>query len=157
MPIPSNGVITMHFETLAHAIHVVGIELRTTNLEAMQTIPPHWQRFAAEGVMGRISGRLSDEVYAVYTHFENAGHNNLGLYSLVIGAAAPASVSVPEGMVRVVVPASRRAVFEVEHGRPDLVGPKWVDIWGHTDLPKTFIAEFERYGPDGSILISIGL
>ena len=147
----------MHMEPLTQAIHVVGIELRTSNLEAMQTIPPHWQRFATEGVLGQITSRLSDEVYAVYTHFENAGSNNQGLYSLVLGAAVPASAAVPPDMVRVVVPASRRAVFEVEHGRQDLVGPKWMEIWARTDLPKTFIAEFERYSSDGSILISIGL
>lgn len=147
----------MHLEPLAQAIHVVGIELRTTNLEAMQTIPPHWQRFSAEGVLGHIKGRLSDEVYAVYTHFENAGSNNQGLYSLVIGTAVPASAGVPPGMVRVVVPASKRAVFAVEPGRHDLVGPTWMEIWGRTDLAKTYIAEFERYSPDGTIQISIGL
>ncbi len=147
----------MHMETLTQAIHVVGIELRTNNLEAMQTIPPHWQRFATEGVLGQLQSRLSDEVYAVYTHFENAGSNNQGLYSLVLGAAVPAGAGVPPGMVRVVVPASMRAVFEVEPGRQDLVGPKWMEIWGHTELPKTFIAEFERYSPDGNIQISIGL
>ncbi|MDT7513615.1 GyrI-like domain-containing protein [Rhodoferax mekongensis] len=147
----------MYMEPLTQAIHVVGIELRTSNLEAMQTIPPHWQRFSAEGVLGQITGRLSDEVYAVYTHFENAGSNNQGLYSLVIGAAVPASACVPPGMVRVVVPASKRAVFAVEPGRQDLVGPKWMEIWARTDLPKTYIAEFERYSPDGTIQISIGL
>jgi len=36
----------MHTRTLDQAITVIGIELRTTNLDAMQTIPPLWQRFA---------------------------------------------------------------------------------------------------------------
>jgi predicted transcriptional regulator YdeE len=147
----------MYTEPLTHAIHVVGIELRTSNLDALQTIPPHWQRFAAEDVLARIPDKRDDSVYAVYTHFENAGSNNLGLYSLVIGAAVPATAEVPAGMVRVVVPASLRAVFEVERGRPDLVGPKWMEIWSRTELAKTFIAEFERYSPNGDIQISIGL
>lgn len=60
-------------------------------------------------------------------------------------------------MVRVVIPASKRAVFEVEPGRVDLVGAKWMEIWGNTELPKTFIAEYERYSADGKIAISIGL
>ena len=147
----------MHTEALAQAIHVVGIELRTTNLEAMQTIPPHWQRFGQEEVLAHIPAKLDGDVYAVYTHFENAGANNTGLYSLVIGAAVPASADVPAGMVRVVIPASRRAVFEVEPARFEQVGPTWVEIWGRTDLAKTFIAEFERYSADGRIAISIGL
>ncbi|MDR7307251.1 effector binding domain-containing protein [Rhodoferax saidenbachensis] len=147
----------MKTEQLSQAIHVVGIELRTTNLEAMQTIPPHWQRFGQEEVLAHIPAKLNADVYAVYTHFENAGLNNTGLYSLVIGAPVPASAEVPAGMVRVVIPASQRAVFEVEPARFDLVGAKWMEIWGHTELAKTFIAEYERYSADGKIAISIGL
>ncbi len=147
----------MKTELLSQAIHVVGIELRTTNLEAMQTIPPHWQRFGQDEVLAHIPAKLNVDVYAVYTHFENAGLNNTGLYSLVIGAAVPATAEVPAGMVRVVIPASKRAVFDVEPARFDLVGAKWMEIWGHTTLAKTFIAEYERYSADGKIAISIGL
>lgn len=147
----------MKTEPLTHAIHVVGIELRTTNLVAMQTIPPHWHRFGKEEVLAHIPAKLNGDVYAVYTHFENAGSNNTGLYSLVIGAPVRASAEVPAGMVRVVIPASKRAVFDVEPNRFDLVGAKWMEIWGHTELAKTVIAEFERYSADGTIVISIGL
>jgi predicted transcriptional regulator YdeE len=138
------------------ALHVIGIELRTSNAEAMQTIPAHWQRFSQEGVLARIAGRASDDIYAVYTHFENAGRDNGGLYSLVIGARAPAGASVPAGMVRVVAPASRRAVFPVEKGRFDLVGAAWQEIW-RTPLAKTFIADYEHYGADGGIEILVGI
>lgn len=145
------------FAPLAQAITVIGIELRTSNAVAMQTIPPHWQRFAQEGVLDALPTKLGNDVFAVYTHFENAGSNNTGLYSLVIGAAVPPEVPVPAGMVRVVVPASPRAVFAVEAGRFDLVGAAWQTIWAHTELPKTFIAEYEQYLPNGEIRISIGL
>jgi predicted transcriptional regulator YdeE len=139
------------------AIHVIGIELRTTNQEAFQTIPPHWKRFTDEGVPGRIAGKLSDEVYAVYTHFQNAGRNNQGIYSLVLGVPVDAAAPVPPGCTRVVVPASPRAVFPVEKGRFDLVGAKWREIWTRGDLAKTFIADFERYRPNGEIDILIGI
>lgn len=127
----------MHASTLAQAITVIGIELRTTNLQAMQTIPPLWQRFSQEGVLAAIPQRLNDDVLAVYTHFENAGASNTGVYSLVIGAAVPATAPVPEGMVRVVIPASQRVEFAVPAGRFDLVGPAWQTIWAHTELPKS--------------------
>jgi predicted transcriptional regulator YdeE len=154
---PSTPVFPLHADTLAQAITVVGIELRTTNLQAMQTIPPHWQRFSQEGVLASISQRVNDDVFAVYTHFENAGANNTGLYSLVIGAAVPADAPVPAGMVRVVIPASLRMEFAVPAGRFDLVGAAWHDIWGHTELPKIYVAEYEHYRVNGDIAISIGL
>jgi predicted transcriptional regulator YdeE len=69
----------------------------------------------------------------------------------------PAGAPLPAGMVRAVIPASQRAVFEVPSGRHDLVGTAWQDIWQRTGLRKTFIAEYERYQPDGRIEISIGL
>jgi predicted transcriptional regulator YdeE len=139
------------------ALHVIGIELRTTNEEAFQAIPMHWKRFTEEGVPGRVGGKQSDDVYAVYTNFQNAGRNNQGLYSLVLGVPVDAAAAVPQGFTRVVVPASRRAVFPVEKGRFDLVGAKWQEIWKRTDLAKTFIAEVERYLPDGQIDILIGI
>ena len=146
-----------HVETLADALTVIGIELRTNNLEAAQTIPPHWQRFTQEGVLTHIPAKRGDDVFAVYTHFEHAGRDNTGLYSLVIGAVVAADAPVPAGMVRVVVPASARAVFGVGKGRFDLVGPAWQAIWQRSDLAKTFIAEYEQYHADGGICISIGL
>jgi predicted transcriptional regulator YdeE len=142
---------------LDEAIHVIGIELRTTNEEAFQTIPPHWKRFTEEDVSGRIAGKQSGDVYAVYTHFQNAGRNNQGLYSLVLGVPVDAAATVPQGLTRVVVPASLRAVFPVEKGRFDLVGAKWQEIWQRGDLAKTFIADIERYRPDGEIDILIGI
>lgn len=138
-------------------LHIFGIELRTSNNEAIQTIPPHWQRFAEEAVLARIPGKVSDEVYAVYTDFEHAGSSNQGTYSLIIGARVQAGTPLPEGLARAVIPASQRAVFPVEKGRFDLVGAKWQEIWGRTDLEKTFIAEYERYSAGGEIDIFIGI
>lgn len=146
-----------HFEPLADAITVIGIELRTSNTVAEQTIPPLWQRFSQENVMAVIGNKCGDDVFAVYTHFENAGSNNTGLYSLVLGAAVAPDAPVPAGMVRVVVPASPRAVFGVEKGRFDWVGAAWQTIWQRTDLAKTFIAEYEQYHANGDITVSIGL
>lgn len=147
----------MHITQQAHDIHVIGIELRTNNGEAMHSIPPLWQRFAEEGVAARVPGKLSDEVYAVYTHFENAGRNNEGQYSLIIGAPVAAGTSAPQGMLAALIPASKRAVFAVEGGRFDQVGLTWQTIWGRSDLRKTFIAEYERYSASGAIDIFIGL
>lgn len=147
----------MHIEQQDAALRIIGIELRTSNHEAMQTIPPHWQRFTEEDVLARIPGKLSDEVYAVYTHFENAGVNNEGLYSLIIGAPVDSAQAVPAGMNHAVLPVSPRAVFPVPTGRPDQVGAVWQTIWQRDDLPKAFVADCERYRADGRIDILIGL
>ena len=141
------------------ALHVVGIALRTHNGEAFETIPAHWAAFSQAQLAARLPHRLSDDVYAVYTNFENAGIDNSGCYTLVIGHAVPGHWAElpPEGLTHVVAPASTRAVFPVEKGRFDLVGAEWQTIWQRTDLKKTTLADYERYQPDGSIDIHIGL
>lgn len=147
----------MHITEQDQAIHVFGIELRTSNDEAMQTIPPHWQRFSQQAVLADIPGKISDDVYAVYTNFDHAGSNNRGVYSLILGAQVHPHTPLPQGLARAVIPASRRAVFPVEKGRFDLVGDTWQEIWRRNDLAKTFIAEYERYTSQGDIDIFIGL
>lgn len=149
----------MQFIHQTQALHVVGIALRTHNGEAFQTIAPFWGRFAQCGLADRLPHRLSDDVYAVYTHFQNAGVDNGGWYTLVIGHAVPgyAPTLPPEGLAHVVAPASQRAVFEVAQGRSDLVGAEWQQIWQRTDLRKTTVADYERYQPDGKISIHIGV
>jgi predicted transcriptional regulator YdeE len=59
--------------TQARDIMIVGIALRTSNEEAMETIPPLWGRFLSEGILGQIPNRVNDEINAVYTNFENEG------------------------------------------------------------------------------------
>lgn len=142
------------------AIHVMGIELRTSNAHAFQTIPLHWQRFFQEKVAAAIEGRMSDDIYAVYTNFQNAGINNEGTYSLIIGLAIhPEIEPLPAaGFARAVVPASHRIVFPVAANRPENVGETWQKIWKYAAVQKTCIAEYERYrSSDGRIDISIGI
>jgi predicted transcriptional regulator YdeE len=139
------------------AIHVVGLELRTTNQLAAQTIPAFWGRFMATGVLAKLPNKLSNDVWAVYTHFEHAGVSNEGLYSLIIGAEVRAGSDVPAGLARAVLPASHRAVFDAQTCHPDSVAGVWQTIWARHDLKKTFIADAEHYAASGEIRIWIGV
>jgi len=143
--------------TTVPAFSVVGLALRTSNAEAFETIPPHWRRFSAEGVLARINGRLDDDVFGVYTEFEHAGLDNQGDYTLVIGARVAADAAVPEGLVLTHVPASRRCVFEVAGGQPQQVGAAWGEVWARSDLRKTFLCDYEHYLAGGGIRLMIGI
>ncbi len=111
-------------------------------------------------MLARIPSKLSDEVYAVYavyTHFENAGVDNRGIYSLIIRAPVSSTQAVASGMSHAVLPASPRAVFPVPPGRVDQVGAVWQDVWQRGDLRKTFVADCERYRANGEIDILVGV
>ena len=54
------------------------------------------------------------------------------------------------------VPGSRRAVFEVQRGHPEKVVDVWRENWRTDTLQKTFVCDYERYQPDGTISIHVG-
>jgi len=143
--------------TQTKPIRVVGLELRTSNEQAFETIPAHWQKFFQQGVLGNIPDKLSEDVYAVYTNFANPGKNNEGQYSLIIGAEVGANSAVPQGLTETVIPASKRVVFEVEAGHPEKVGAKWQEIWAKKDLKNSYLADYEKYAKSGQIHILVGV
>lgn len=59
--------------------------------------------------------------------------------------------------VAVTVPASERETIVLEPGRRDLVGAGWEAIWKRDDLAMSYVADYERYGPDEAIEISLGV
>lgn len=147
----------MHLEHQTRAIRIIGLELRTSNAQAARTIPPHWARVLRADALAPIEGRLGSELYAVYTHFEHAGHSNAGLYSLIIGVPVAADAPLPPGFSQAVLPVCWRAVFDSPPGQPERVAETWAEVWGRDDLPKAYVADAERYARDGSIALLIGL
>ncbi|MCY1033277.1 GyrI-like domain-containing protein [Corallococcus sp. BB11-1] len=143
--------------TQSKTLRIVGLELRTTNETAFKDIPAHWQRFYQDGILEKIPNKVSADVYAVYTNFENPGKNNLGTYSLILGAEVPGQGPVPPGLVAAVVPQSKRQVFEVAKGHPEKVGEKWQEIWALGSEGKAYLADFEHYTPSGEIAIHVGV
>jgi predicted transcriptional regulator YdeE len=143
-------------------IHIVGIELRTSNDNgrAFVEIPPFWEQFLKNNYAAQIPDKLDEDIYAVYTHFENEGKNNRGLYSLIIGCAVKRNTEPPKGFSAVTIPSGQYRVFSVEGGRPDKVGLAWQDIWAIPENQKQnwrFSCEFERYRTSGEIDIFIGI
>lgn len=145
----------MQTTTLSEPVWIIGLELRTSNDVAFETIPAHWQRFMGEQTLGRIPNRVSDNVYAVYTNYQNPGINNQGMYSCILGAAITTKEQIPDGLVAVPLPASSYQVVPVE--RADRVGQAWQDIWQQDTSQRTFIADSECYYPNGKVEIHLGI
>ncbi len=137
-------------------IKIIGIELRTSNNEAMETIPPLWERFYTDAIPEKITNKKSNNIYAVYTNFENEGVNNEGIYSLIIGVEVENFDNIPNGLTTTTIKKQNREVFKVKDAKPENIGETWFEIWGRDDLSKTFIAEYEHY-TDKGIDIYIGI
>src|SRR3989338_11651695 len=145
---------------LPEPVHIIGIKLRTTNDngQSFTDIPPFWQRFMENTCAAQIPAKISDDIYSVYTHFENEGKNNQGMYTMIIGCQVKSGTKPPKGFTDVTIPASNYRVFPVEKGRADQVGEAWQAIWAIPSSEKknwSFHCEFERYKSTGEIDIFI--
>ena len=146
---------------LKNPIHILGIELRTTNDhgQSFHDIPPFWETFMKEQYMNKIPNKLSSDIYAVYTHFENEGKNNTGMYSLILGCTVQPDALAQQDLVKITIPQGNYLMFPVDDNNPNNVGKAWQKIWGipqHEKQSWTFHCEFERYHPTGGIEIYIG-
>ena len=127
------------------AFYVVGISVRTTNEngKAMQDIPALWQRFMTEGVIGKLTNRVGEESYAVYTDYEK---DHTKPYTMILGYRVENLEGVPEGMIGKKIENSS---YEKFVAKGDLtktaVVDEWMKIW-NSDIDRTYTSDFEVYG-----------
>jgi len=105
-----------------HEFRVMGIEIWTSNENAMKDIPGHWGRFYAEGIEEKIPGRLGDDVIALYSDYEG---DYTKPYSLTIGCKVSSINNIPKGMSAKMVPASNYLVLTAKGKMPDALVSVW--------------------------------
>lgn len=123
---------------------IIGLELRTSNAECMNTIPKHWERFCKEEVFNTIPNKVGNDIFALYTDYE--GDCTMP-YSYIIGCEVSTLDEIPAGLVSRVVPESTYAVFTARGAFPQSVIDTWQAIW-KTDLKRLYTCDFEMYRAD---------
>lgn len=131
---------------------VVGISTRASN-DDVEKIGKLWGAFVAGGGPSQIADRRSDEVYAVYFDYEG---DHTKPYSLLIGCSVNEGAAVRTGQVAVRVPAGRYALFAERGPVPQTVVKLWMTIWS-SPLQRTYVTDFEHYGPGPEIEIHVGV
>jgi predicted transcriptional regulator YdeE len=121
---------------------VVGIQIRTSNAKAMETIGPLWGRFFDESLADTIPGRVNDCIYGVYDEYES---DHTGEYNLLVGCKTK-STETPPGMKRVKIAGGKYAVVTARGEMPEALINAWVSIWG-SGLPRAFTQDFELLDP----------
>lgn len=128
-----------HREQTIPAFNVVGVQIRTNNAEAMDTIGPLWGRVMTEGLIQKIPDPADQQLIAVYSNYES-DHN--GAYDYTIGRRVNAIGEIPEGMAHVKFSETRYAIVTARGEMPEAVVKTWVEIW-EADLPRAFTTDFE--------------
>lgn len=123
-------------------IFVEGIAVRTTNMDgrSQNDIGNLWTKFMTENIAAQIKARLSDDIYCVYTDYEN---DHTGWYTAVLGCR----ISGPndtEGMFTALIPKGSYRVYKPEGKFPDCVADTWRQIW-QDEAPRSYIADYDLY------------
>lgn len=133
------------------AFTVVGIAARTNNAKEAASdgiIGRQWHRFMSEQLLEKIPGKVSSEIYGVYTEYASDANDD---YTLVLGAKVQgAADNLPSGMVKAVIPQTRFAVFTSGRGPvAKVVVETWQNIWSYfqseENEKRAYQADFELY------------
>lgn len=123
------------------SIPLIGVSVRTNNMEAMLTIPLLWRRFYTENAKEKIKNRTDNNILAVYTDYEG---DYTKPYTVMIGCAVDSLDAIPEGLVGKLIPAQNYAAFTCSGEFPKSLQEMWGKIW-QTPLNRAYGADIEIY------------
>lgn len=124
---------------------VAGISVRTANGngQAATDIPALWSRFRSEDVAAQLKGRLSEDIYSVYTEYEG---DHTQPYTTLIGYQVENLDHVPEGMQGIAIEGGDYEQFTAKGAlAKGVVFEAWLNIW-NSAIPRAYTADFEVYG-----------
>jgi predicted transcriptional regulator YdeE len=122
---------------------VTGLSVRTTNQDgrSQKDIGDLWTRFTTGSLAQQIEGKLSEDIYCVYTDYES---DHTGLYTAVLGCRVDNAGSVSGGFFAALIPAGNYRVYKPQGKFPESVSNTWKQIW-RTATDRKYSADFDRY------------
>ncbi|MCU0386960.1 MAG: effector binding domain-containing protein [Flavihumibacter sp.] len=123
---------------------IIGITVRTSNAAGASgtDIPELWNRFISEGMLTKVTNRINDTIYCVYTEYEG---DYTQPYTTLLGCQVTELKDIPSGMTGIVIPSgSYEQVTVTGNLMNGIVFEAWMDIW-QRPLNRTYIADFEVY------------
>jgi predicted transcriptional regulator YdeE len=125
--------------------YIIGISVRTTNenMQAMKDIPALWNKFMTGQIAEKITNKIDDMVYCVYTDYEK---DHTKPYTTILGCRVKSLDHIPEGMTGTSIHGGDYQLFTAKGNvAQGSVYNEWLKIWD-ANLPRTFTADFEVYG-----------
>lgn len=133
---------------------VAGIAARTNNLapDMEAVIGGLWERFYSEGIYDRIPDKTNHKALGIYTEYEE---EEAGDYTVIVacevgtggmsdGSFVQQCDKITENMKIMTIPAGKYARFVAKGAMHEAVAAAWQEIWD-TDLPRSFVCDFEEY------------
>lgn len=144
-------------QTLAQAIAIAGIKVRTTNAAqfnpATAKIAGLWGRFFSEDLFNKLPGKLATSpVYGVYSGYDS---DYMGAFDVTAGVATAQT----EGSLA--LQAGEYLVFKGVGPMPQTVVQTWGIVWqyfqNNPDVKRSYGTDYEAYLGTDTVEIHIGI
>jgi len=122
--------------------YIAGIAIKTINKndQSSKDIGGLWTRFMSENIREKIPGKLSDDIYCVYTDYES---DHTDWYRAVIGCRID-EPRINTGLFMALVPEGNYRRYKPEGEFPDCVAHTWRHIW-QDGCERKYIADYDLY------------
>jgi predicted transcriptional regulator YdeE len=142
----------MDYETVHHSqIVLCGITARVRNSDPAK-IGELWNRFYAEPFVDRLT--IEDgAVYSAYFDYES---DHTGPYTTLLGFRVLHGQPAPDGLTLLTINPATYAMLRRTGPMPATVVEAWQQVWG-SDLPRTYIADFDRYASPDTVEVNVGI
>ncbi|MES2828757.1 MAG: effector binding domain-containing protein [Bacteroidota bacterium] len=126
--------------------HIIGLSVRTTNENGQSAtdIPALWNTFLSNNTAALIPNKIAEDLYCIYTDYES---DHTKPYTTILGCQVSSLANIPEGLIGITINQDTYIPFVAKGKMSDnIVFKEWEKIWD-TDLPRSYNADFEIYGP----------
>lgn len=130
--------------TTLKAFHIIGISVRTTNVnnKALKDIGELFGNFVGQNILQKIPNKISEDIYCVYTDYQSDFN---GPYTTIIGCKVSSLEDIPTGLIGKTIPESKYQVYRSTGKLSISLAKTWEGIW-NSDLNRRYSADFDIYG-----------
>lgn len=119
----------------------IGVPLKTSNKTCSKEMPLHWATFQKEKIASKIPNRVDSAILALYTQYEK---DQTQPYTYILGCEVSSLDEIPEGLVGIVIPKSKYAVFTTEGIYPYSLKRTWETVL-KSGFKRSFTFDYEYY------------
>lgn len=145
--------------------NIIGIAIETTNQDGQsaQDMGIIWGRFFSEQVSQKITNKVNEDIYAIYTDFET---DYKGKHTAIIGHKVTTLTldNIPSGLIGRKFSGGNFQKIMAKGAMPTAVVNQWKEIWKNDKtLNRAYIADFEVHGAkaqngvDSEVTIFLGV
>ena len=128
------------------AFQIVGISVETTNenAQSVKDIGELWSRFYNEGIASKITNKVTDDIYSIYTDYES---DYKGKFTSIIGYKVKSLDNIPIELIGRDFEAGKYLKYTAKGKMPDAIMDTWKEIWNKDlELNRKYTVDFEVYG-----------